>query len=269
MSWFEIIHQSIGRGGHLHSPDITRLQQLLRLNGYDGVDKHPRVNPRIAWDKATEDALVDFRGRRAVANPTWYDDPIPDNQPYVVPSDPILFELAYGANVLIPLSAGGKINRGAMAFEDVHEWCEKNCDGFAWQHAVWSLKDYPMFAIVTNESKNGTYYFDWQATQDADVRTPRALNCTLYANLMMSVWLQGNIHAAPYSPNVSKSGNDHHLAHERYKYPLVGLMESFEAVKAQVQNIRSDCIAWRLVKISGTWRYCIMAGFRVQHRQGA
>jgi hypothetical protein len=48
--------------------------------------------------------------------------------------------------------------------------------------------------------------------------------------------LQGNIHAAPYSPNVSKSGNDHHLAHERYKYPLVGLMESFEAVKAQVQK---------------------------------
>ena len=49
---------------------------------------------------------------------------------------------------------------------------------------------------------------------------PSVLNCSTYANLMMSVWRRGNCHAAPYQPGVGSSG-EKSFAPVRYNYPVL------------------------------------------------
>ena len=212
-SMFSIINHRVGEGGARHGSDVLRLNQLLRLNGYDGAKRRPRIDAhKMIWDKASERALVDFRERQISPTMLMHDDsllgPGQNDQPFIMPHDRILFDLALGAGVLIRLAPGGQVYRGAIAFEDVHKWCEDNCKGFAWDHAVWGLKDYPMYAIVTTAPDSTHHFFDLEA--------PRALNCTL--------------------SNVSKSGKAHHLAHERYRYPMRDARMGLEEVEAEVRK---------------------------------
>src|SRR5262249_836727 len=137
-------------------------------------------------------------------------------QRYVLPHDSLLFELAYRAKVLIRLSAGGNVYRHGIAFEDVHSWCEERAIQFDMRNrVVWGLDRYLTWAIVTKRN-------DDFKTEDFETQAPLALNCTLYANLMMSVWKQGNAHRWPFSASVKTAGTGPHFANDRYGYPIAG-----------------------------------------------
>jgi hypothetical protein len=227
---FSIINHRVGKGGAHAGPDVKRVKQLLRLAGYNGHHKRPRVNPKhMTWDRPTQEALIDFRTNQLpppqIAEALGSVDQ-PD-EPFLDPHSPVLFDLALKAGVLIRLAPGV---RAEHAFKGVHRWCEENCKGFSMEHVVWPLKYSPAYAIVTTEGDRNHHFFDMEE--------PRALNCTLYVNLMMSVWLQGHVSDRPYSADVSKSGNDHHLAHERYKYPLSKSRKTLDEVKAATKNDR-------------------------------
>jgi hypothetical protein len=228
---FEIISHRVGEGGIKHGLQVQRIQQLLRLNGY----RISHINGK--WTSETSDALVMFQKALSDMNTDMFmcDSRLPalckEPRPYVVPHDSFLFELAYGAGVLIPLCPFGRIFRGPGgiyggrgAFERVHEWCQdkRNKVGFdlSPERAVWGLKNYMMWGIVTFANA-------------FHLKQPRALNCTLYANLMLSVWRQGNAHAAPFSARVADTGGANHLA-GRYGYPLKGTYTGPDDVKSVV-----------------------------------
>src|SRR6516164_5870937 len=108
-SMFSIINHRVGEGGARHGPDVLRLNQLLRLNGCDGAKRRPRIDAhKMIWDKASERALVDFRERQISFTMLMHDDsllrPGQNDQPFIMPHDRILFDLALGAGVLIRLA---------------------------------------------------------------------------------------------------------------------------------------------------------------------
>jgi hypothetical protein len=218
---FRILHNRVGEGGVKSGIEVLRIQQLLFLNGY-------KVAMDGSWGNSTRDALLDFQQKRFDRPEQFFLCDTRRNSPgvcrpphaFVNPQDDYLFDLAFKANVLIRLSAGGDVYRRSIAFEDVHEWCEQKKIGFRMnERAVWGLHDYPTWAIVTLMS-------DTYQKHAFDVDSPSALNCTLYANLMMSVWKQGNAHRRPFDASVKTGGGANHFAKERYQYPVVGEFEN-------------------------------------------
>jgi hypothetical protein len=208
---FRILSQKIGEGALKHGIEVLRLQQLLKLNGLV-------IGTTGRWHSETSDALVAYQKKVGVANMNaafWQENPKP-LQPWIAPNDPILFDLAYGAKVLIRLAPGGRTYRHGLAFEDVHSWCEHEHVPFDLvSRAVWGFDGYSTWAIVTSTNTDFG-----QAAFAMDV--PRALNCTLYVNLMMSVWKQGNAHRFPFDASVKTAGGTTHFANERYRYPILG-----------------------------------------------
>ena len=203
---FRILTHMVGERGQRSGAQVLRIQQLLFLNGFRNV------RPSGVWDIQTGRALISFWEKYDSPTQKLFmcDQPLPscDNpRAYLKPDDSILFGLAYGAGVLIRLAPGGNIYRGSLALEDVHRWCEERVSFTQADHAVWGLQDYPFWAIVT---QNDPPVFD--------VGGPPNLNCTLYANLMMSVWHQGNAHERPFDANVKTVGTDSGLLSKRYYY---------------------------------------------------
>jgi len=216
-STFRILHHGVGEGARRHGIEVKRIQQLLQPNGF-------RTEASGVWHSGTTDALVRFQDKIRDPNAVFSGFDPGYVRRSLAPNDRLLFELAYGAHVLIRLSAGGKVWRHALAFEDVHQWCEEQHIGFDMnRRAVWGFDGYPTWAIMTESDGDLNALFD--------TKTPRALNCTLYANLMMSVWKQGNAHRRPFMASVKEAGGLSHFAQNRYGYPLLGKFESVEDIR--------------------------------------
>jgi hypothetical protein len=216
---FQILTHRVGEGGLQSGTQVLRIQQLLFLNGYRKL----KLNGH--WSLQTAEALIDFKKKQL--NPTQQFflgsgsmSPSPDTlRPSLQPRDPLLFDLAFGAGVLIQVAPGGRTYRGSIAFEYVHQWCAKYVS-FSWSdHAVWGLEGYSNWVIVT---KSKPPVFDTQAPVD--------LNCTLYVNLMMSVWYQGNAHTAPFDPSVKTVGDTYGLLSKRYHYAQTARYSGLEDI---------------------------------------
>jgi len=203
-STFRILTHTVGEKGAKWGVEVRRIQQLLFMNGFRNI------KPSGYWDMHTSKALVSFWEKHDIPSPFLCDAPFQScdgPRAYLKPDDSVLWSLAYGAGVLIRLAPGGNTYRGSLALEDVHEWCEEHSSFTFRDHAVWGLQDYPLWAIVTT-GKPGEF----------DVEAPSALNCTLYANLMMSVWHQGNAHKQPFDASLQKVGTHSGFLAKRYYY---------------------------------------------------
>ena len=234
-STFKIISHTVGEKGVTRGVEVLRVQQLLKLNKFE-------VPCNGFWGPKTRDALQAFQERlRAkegfMAVEHGFATPV---RPYLLPDDATLFELAYGAGVLIRLAPG---LRGEMAFQDVHDWYVSHQAGFNWDQAVWGLHNYIMWAVVTGFDENRSHSFNRY--------DPLGLNCTLYANLMMAVWQRGNIHGPPFRAGVAQSGGAHHFAVERYRYPNLTRCQNERALRAAARH--ADQL------------YCLEAGDWVGH----
>jgi hypothetical protein len=215
---FRIISGTVGKAGQQFGPDVQRVKQLLALNGL-------KVTNDDRWDWTAQRALLDFRQRVFGETPFAMvedTDPNEPNRPSITPRDMVLFELAYRANVLIRLCPP---RSGADAVNDVHDWLVGHETHFAAGRVVWGLDRLPNWAVVTSMRiwkplSQQFYGFEFK------IGGPLALDCTLYANLMMSVWLSGGVHKPPFTAGIGDSGDDHHLAVERYGYRLIGKYSS-------------------------------------------
>jgi len=220
---FRIISGTVGKAGQQFGPDVQRVKQLLALNGL-------KVTKDDRWDWTAEGALLDFRRRMFGETPFAMvedTDPNEPNRPSISPKDMVLFELAYRANVLIRLCPP---RAGADAVNDVHDWLAKRDTGFGWNRVAWGLEGMPNWAVVTSFEADKPIAKQFYGFEFPTIEKTLALNCTVYANLMMSVWLHGNVHQPPFSAGVAESGLDKHLAVERYGYKLLGKYKSVEDI---------------------------------------
>jgi hypothetical protein len=215
---FRIIDSTVGKGGHQFGPNVLRVKQLLKLNGL-------MVTAGDHWDRTTETALLDFRQKLFGETPfamvdSYRNEPLRASIPR---NDMVLFELAYRANVLIRLCPP---RSGADALTDVHDWLVKRETGFGWNRVAWGVEGMPTWAVVTSFEEDKPIAKQFYGFEFPSTEAPLALNCTVYANLMMSVWLHGNVHQPPFSAGVAESGLDKHLSVSRYGYKLLGEYKS-------------------------------------------
>jgi hypothetical protein len=230
---FNIVSHRVGEGGTKHGVEVQRIQQLLRLNGKN-------VSCQGAWNSETSDALIEFQ--RSLSNPSrlFFLEQDSPQRPYVVPEDAFLLDLAIGANVLIRLGYG---YRRGLALLETHEWCVKarvKFDDKSGRQA-WGLTNYPMWAVVT-QSDPPLF----------NTNEPLALDCTVYANLMMSVWNTGSAHHTPFNSNVKASGGTIHLAVDRYGYGAAARYDSADDIRSATRK-HPDRL------------YCLEAGEQVGH----
>lgn len=182
---YSIIKKPVGRGFQTQGREVKRINQLLRLAGY--LTAKPVAEDQ--WTDASNDALVAFQEALCAA-------PV---QRYIEPKDPFdkLFSLALIAKVLIPLPYG---LRSASAVTVLYNHCRSANYPYGWHadgtRVIWGFEGRPAWAIAT--------------TLDRDFSSPLTitLNCTSFANLMLSVWVQGNVHAPPYDASQMVGGWD-------------------------------------------------------------
>src|SRR5262249_45904049 len=112
---FQIIKHPVGKAGHRRGPQLRRVNERLTA-------KRDAFTRNDHWDWSTERALLDFRGKLFGRTPFAMIEDVHPNEPNrtsIQPNDMVLFELAYGANVLIRLCPP---NTGQDAISSVHEW---------------------------------------------------------------------------------------------------------------------------------------------------
>lgn len=192
---FPIISERVGEGCATRGKDVKRIKQLLQLakflkNDRDGED---------VWGKDAAKALMDFFTACQVG---------PVNA-YIEPKDPYdrLFTLALTAGVLIPLPLG---LRSISAVSILYEHCRTAGYRYGWKEPsgeihnggsriIWGFANRPGWAISTVNVLGQQFFSS---------TIPVTLNCTSFANLMMSVWCQGNAHSTPYDASQMVGGYD-------------------------------------------------------------
>ena len=228
---FPIIRSRVGEGGQKSGVEVKRIQQLLLMAGYTTVG-----TPDGGWGKNTKDALMKFHtdlGRGPVT-------------PYIDPMDACdsLCELAGKAKVVFYVPAHLRSNSAAQVVFDI---CSNMRITYGWQHGdktygggtrmIWGFEQRPNLAIATKPGGKNTALFD--------TTKPITLNCTGFANVMISCWYQGNIHAAPYDSSQAVGGFEP-LAH-RYALPKpsnandqkpVNVYKDVQAIKDVLQSDR-------------------------------
>ena len=192
----KLISGRVGDGGAKSGADTRAVQELLTAAG--------NTDPNVSgiWGNACNKALnaAQERHGRPIRN-------------YVDPDDDVLLDLCKDADILIPIN-GGKDITGV-----------KHLDMWAWEERV------PYEPGADKGLGTRSFYgLTFQGKQNYVIQRnqgwragPVNLNCTTWANLLLSVYLQGNAHNSPYDADCSKYGSTstNHIARERYLYTLV------------------------------------------------
>lgn len=193
---FPIIKTRVGgEGGAKTGKDVKRINQLLRLAKYLNVP-----GDDSQWNKASEKALTDFYNRwKGVTR---------QSAAYIDPKDPFDFlcTLAQEAGVLIALPRNLRSASAIKLFYDtcvarkiIYGWEENGVPLNGGTRTIWGFEGRPGWAVSTVRNSNGDCFFD--------LTTPTSLNCTSFANLMMSVWLFGTAHEKPYDSSQMVGGD--------------------------------------------------------------
>jgi hypothetical protein len=197
----KFISATVGVGGVNRPEDVGAVQQLLIAAGIPvkgGADR--------AWGKSTLAALQNFLQSQTSAGRKVNDDI------RIEPSEDVLLKLAEKANILIPLPRV----RGIAGINNVHAWFVKNNikyqagaqDGGG-NRCVYGVDGKTGYAVQT-ESK-------------AFREGPVEMDCTTYANLMLSIYLYGNAHNPAYDGDCARVGgvSSFHCARDRYGFQIV------------------------------------------------
>jgi hypothetical protein len=227
---FSIVSARTGEGGTTEGGDVTRIQQLLhrakhldrnKING-SWKGKGPGLSPTAkAWGEFQEKMLFPQIG-------------------YVDPADTSVDRLAYLASAAGVLMVIPEKLRSASACLTLTELAIAAQIPYAWEtpsgkvysggtKSVWGFEGRPWAILFTK----GKYF-------DLDTEEARAFNCTSFANLMMSMWMQGNAHAKPYDANQGVGGLGKQLG-PRYNMPMLKnkknnwIFSSLEQVQERVE----------------------------------
>jgi len=198
----QFITGSVGVGGRNATVDVQALQQLVIAAGTKvegGADG--------GWGDNTRNALQSALGGLNPALDKAYID-----KALIQPGDAALLRLAEKAEILIPLPGV----TGIAGIDAMHKWFSEN--NIAYQkgaeegggnRCVYGVLGQPGYAVQT-ESK-------------AFRKGPVQMDCTTYANLLMSVYLFGNAHNASYDGDCGRVGgiSSFHCARDRYGFQII------------------------------------------------
>jgi hypothetical protein len=192
------IENRVGEKGAKHGPDVRALQQLLVAAG--------TTEPNVlggGWGEHTRKALNAFQDAHTL--------PI---QNFVEPDDDCLFQLADEAEILIPMP--NKL--GITGVKLLQQWFVDNQIDYE-PGAQNGLGTRAFYGLDFKDK------MDYAVQRDAGAfrAGPVLMNCTTYVNMMVSVFIHGNVHTTPYDADCSDYGatSNNHIARNRYKMPLL------------------------------------------------
>ena len=195
----QFVTARVGDGGVKRGSQVAALQQLLLAAGMDvpgGADG--------GWGDNTAKALEAFQKKHAQQG-------VPVRR-YVEAGDYCLLLMAWDAEILIPMP--GKT--GMAGVKEMHEWFSKRSTPYnagaekgAGDRAIYGVSGRSDYAV--------------QTTSMQYLAGPVEMDCTIYVNLMLSIYSSGCAHAAPYDASCASFGavSTLHCARDRYSYPLV------------------------------------------------
>jgi peptidoglycan hydrolase-like protein with peptidoglycan-binding domain len=243
----QLIQGRVGEGGIKNGSNVRHLQQLLLANGYDlGATRDDG-----GWGEKTKTALTDFQKKCqttgvAPDGETCVPDASVAVRDFAEPGDRCLYHLARCANILIPMP--GKV--GMSGVKIVHEWFVKN--QIKYQQGAQS-----------GGGTRATYGLDgdssW-AVQTAGgdfAKGPVQMDCTTYVNLMLGIFLRGDLNGTPYEAATPVGWvNTMHLARDRYLFPLNSRAEGEKSVNffhsaEQIKAVTKDANLY-VLEVAGT-----------------
>ena len=204
-----LITRKTGEGGKATKGlEVMRFKQMLYMAGYKTVGL-----PNYEWDKNTTTAWMQYQEEFCQGPRKTYIDALdPENK---------LTNLAWLAGVLVPLAN----ETGARGMKAQFETMQMLGVPYSWaKHGTGALMTWGLrlngnvsWAICTRPGGN-------VGGAILDMKMPRSSNCTSMANLLMSIWVGGNLHHAKYRADQIAGGDkpENNLA-RRYDYwPLKG-----------------------------------------------
>lgn len=194
----EFTGKSVGTGGDNESADVETVQQLLQACGDLTAE-----GARGGWGGKCDGALQSFCKKHGTGEQ--------QKTTKLEPNDELLLVMAEKAKLTIPLSG----LPGMAGVKEVHQWFVDNkikyntgAEKGKGSRAVYGVHGNSAFAVQTINEKFSA--------------GPVEMDCTIYVNLMLSVYLTGNLHGALYKAATPFGGDmSRHLARERYGFPLV------------------------------------------------
>jgi peptidoglycan hydrolase-like protein with peptidoglycan-binding domain len=201
------IGESVGVGGKNRDGDVRVLQKLLISAGEfvkGGVDGD--------WGDGTLSAVQSFLKAQTP----------PGDKTLIEPGDEILLKIADKAKIIIPLSGG----RGVAGIDALQKWFADNdinyqagAENGSGNRCIYGVEGHTGYAVQTE-------------AQDFR-KGPVQMDCTTYANLMLSVYLYGNAHNAAYDGDCGRVGgvSSFHCARDRYGFPIIRRKDKDKAGK--------------------------------------
>lgn len=186
------------KAGRKKNNDAKAVQQLLIAAG--------EVVPGGAdgdWGNKSATALESFQKKHLTDGAKL--------QAWVDPGDHVLLLMAWKANILIPMP--GKA--GMEGVLTMHDWFVKNnikynpgAENGAGNRAIYGVHEDTRYGV--------------QTTSLQYMAGPVEMDCTTYVNLMLSIYVNGNCHNAPYDAACPFGGvSASHCARDRYSMPLI------------------------------------------------
>jgi hypothetical protein len=204
---------TVGVGGRNLLSDVKTLQRLLLAAGIKvkgGADG--------GWGDGTAIALAKFVDDWDDATGAEFGIPPASSDPVKVlqPDDEWLLRMAAQAEILIPMP---KPKTGMAAVLQLHGWFQdkgllyesKNDYKGPNSRSFWALPAQPNFAVQL------------QLLAGMINRGPIKINCTTYANMMLSVFRYGTLANPCYNASVQNigGGSSEHLSKARYHFQQV------------------------------------------------
>jgi len=193
----KLIRSSVGVGGDNDRQDVKAFQQLLMAAG-----EYVKGGDDGRWGDGTLGALRSYLRTQLP----------PLEKTLIEPSDDVPLKLAAKANILIPLPGV----RGMAGVDKLHKWFVDNnikyqngAESGCGNRCIYGVDGHSGYAVQTEsrELRKG----------------PLQMDCTTYANLMLSVYKFGNAHNAAYDGDCAKVGgtSTFHCARDRYGFQIV------------------------------------------------
>lgn len=195
---FRIITSRVGTGGQTKGIEVKRIEELL----WWATPKKERTfkTPNGTWDAKSAAAMLRFQ--KVVGGPLGW-----TAEEYIEPDDQHmkLLWLAMTAGVVsrtpgstTGASAAVSFYRGVDRQVIPYGWTEKGVPIRGGTRIVRGWEGNPFACVYTTANKLATSHF----TLDY----PATLNCSSFANLMLSVYYTGGCHAGSYTPWLNVGG---------------------------------------------------------------
>jgi len=195
----EFTEKKVGAGCDNIRRDVETVQQLLQAAG-----ELSAAGAAGGWGPKSTAALQSFRDK--------YGTGTQRTAQCLESNDELLLLMAQKANLVTPLSGFP----GMAGVRDTHNWLVQNQikynEGAQYgrgNRALWGVRGRPAFVVETISGGFGPARIE--------------MDCTIYVNLMVSIYLKGDAHSDVYVADCGKFGGTtaNHLARERYGFPLV------------------------------------------------